>query len=35
MQPESLKLLTDMRNAASDIAAFVDGESLQGFLGNK
>jgi uncharacterized protein with HEPN domain len=35
MRPEALKLLTDMQNAARDIAGFVDGETLESFLKNK
>jgi uncharacterized protein with HEPN domain len=35
MQPETLKLLTDMKNAADDVTNFVDGQSLQSFFANK
>ncbi len=32
MQPEVLKLLTDMRDAASDVASFVAGQTVDDFL---
>ena len=35
MQPESLKLLTDMRNAAEDVAAFAEGKTIEAFLTDK
>jgi len=35
MLPESLKLLTDMRNSATDVSAFVAGKTLEDFLGDK
>ena len=35
MPPETLKLLTDMREAASDIAAFATGKTIDQFQADK